>query len=389
MMDTMKKIVHIPDYAGALANDAGAALFPGHLDKQPRAYTVAFFGRWRRSFLVVLCIVFSIGHGPFTYAQDLHFSQFFNSPLTTNPANTGFLPDHDYRLGANYRQQWTSIPVPFKTMSVFGDAQVFRDRFESGWVGLGGVILHDVAGSGNLTSTKIYGSAAYHQMLGSTGLLSAGFNLGWANKRVDVTKFTYDNQWNGKFFDVGAPSGENFAATSINYLDVQVGLNYAWFPTDNIYLHGGASVQHINAPKESFFNDVPGYDNKIPRRYIAFADAVLKLNDQVIISPGAYFTTQARSREFTIGMHANYNLSGDGEQQVIGGLYYRGGDAFIPMIGYQWKSLMITFSFDATTSSLKNYNNAQGASEFALIHEGFYNVNNGSLRQTQCPVPRF
>jgi hypothetical protein len=36
------------------------------------------------------------------------------------------------------------------------DAQVFRNRIETGWMGLGGVILHDVAGSGNLTSTKVY-----------------------------------------------------------------------------------------------------------------------------------------------------------------------------------------------------------------------------------------
>lgn len=325
----------------------------------------------------------------FVGAQDLHFSQFFNSPLTTNPANTGFLPENDYRLGANYRQQWASLPAQFKTMSIFGDAQVFRDRFESGWVGLGGVILRDVAGSGNLTSTKVYGSAAYHQMLGSTGLLSVGFNLGWANKRVDVTKFTFDNQWNGKFFDAGAPSGENFAATSINYLDVQVGLNYAYFPTDNIYLHAGVSVHHVNAPKESFFNSAAGYDNAIARRYIAFADAVLKVNDRVIVSPGAYFTTQAKAKELTLGLHANYNLSGDGEKQVIGGLYYRGSDAVIPMIGFQWKSVRLMFSYDATTSSLKNYNNMRGASEFALLYNGYYNQYNQNLRQMQCPVPRF
>lgn len=323
------------------------------------------------------------------FAQDLHFSQFFNSPLTTNPANTGFLPENDYRLGANYRQQWASIPAQFQTMSIFGDAQVFRDRFESGWMGLGGVILRDVAGSGNLTSTKVYGSAAYHQMLGSTGLLSVGFNIGWANKRVDITKFTYDNQWNGKFFDAGAPSGENFAATSINYLDVQVGINYAYFPSDNVYLHAGASVQHVNSPKETFFNNTIGYDNSIARRYIAFADAVLKVNDRVIVSPGAYFTTQAKATELTLGLHANYNLTGDGEKQVIGGLYYRGNDAFIPMIGFQWKSVRLMFSYDATTSSLSNYNNMRGASEFALLYQGYYNPYNQSIRQTQCPVPRF
>src|ERR1700748_2889354 len=90
-------------------------------------------------------------------AQDLHFSQWFNSPLTTNPANTGFIPDADYRLGANYRNQWSNVmTVPYKTYSVWGDAQVFRNRIESGWMGLGGVILRDVAGTNQLTSTKVY-----------------------------------------------------------------------------------------------------------------------------------------------------------------------------------------------------------------------------------------
>ncbi len=41
--------------------------------------------------------------------QDLHFSQFMNSPLNTNPANTGFMPEGDYRLGINYRDQWSSV----------------------------------------------------------------------------------------------------------------------------------------------------------------------------------------------------------------------------------------------------------------------------------------
>src|SRR2546430_11006548 len=98
------------------------------------------------------------------FGQDLHFSQFFNSPLTANPANTGFIPDADYRIGANYRNQYSAVmTVPYKTMSIFGDAQVFRNRIDNGWVGLGGVILRDVAGSANLPSIKVYASPAYHQ----------------------------------------------------------------------------------------------------------------------------------------------------------------------------------------------------------------------------------
>ena len=70
----------------------------------------------------VFCILMFI---PFTSlkSQDLHFSQFFNSPLTTNPANTGFIPDADYRLGLHYRTQYSNImAVPYRTMSIFADA---------------------------------------------------------------------------------------------------------------------------------------------------------------------------------------------------------------------------------------------------------------------------
>src|SRR5215210_5483143 len=101
-----------------------------------------------------------------SYSQDLHFSQFMHSPLVTNPANTGFIPDGDYRLGVNYRNQWSSImSVPYNTMSAFGDVQLMQNRDNTGWLGMGAQILHDVAGSGNLTSTKIHGSVAYHQMI--------------------------------------------------------------------------------------------------------------------------------------------------------------------------------------------------------------------------------
>src|SRR6476661_3932392 len=90
-----------------------------------------------------ICFMFLV---PRALAQDLHFSQFMNSPLLTNPANTGFIPAADYRLGINYRNQWSSImTVPYKTMSAYGDIQMMRDRFENGWLGAGGAILKDVA----------------------------------------------------------------------------------------------------------------------------------------------------------------------------------------------------------------------------------------------------
>jgi len=320
-------------------------------------------------------------------AQDLHFSQWFNSPLITNPANTGFIPDADYRIGANYRNQWSSVmSEPYKTMSIWGDAQVLRNRIESGWLGLGGVILHDVAGSGNLTTTQVYGSVAYHQMLGYSSLLTAGFNVGWVNKRINSANLKFPDQFDGKFFDNELPTAVVLDQPNVNYFDMQVGMNYAYFPNQRTYLNAGVSVQHINNARESFFSTDPaGFDSRIPRRYIGFINASFKTDNMIIINPMAYYTRQAEASETVAGLNAQYNLSGDGDQQVIGGLYYRVGDAFIPMIGFIYRNIRLMFTYDVTTSSLSKYNGNRGAWEFSLIQEGMYTQFNGDRHQSLCP----
>ena len=319
-------------------------------------------------------------------AQDLHFSQFFNSPLTTNPANTGFIPDGDYRLGINYRDQWSSVmAIPYKTMSAFGDVQLMKDRFENGWIGAGGVIVRDVAGSGNLTSTKIYGSIAYHQLLGYSSLLSLGYNIGWANKQINVANLKFPDQFDGKFFDNKLPTSVSLDRNNISYLDMQVGMNYAYFPSPNIYVNTGFSVHHVNRPRESFFeSDITGVDNRVPMRYIGFLNGSFKLNDRVIINPNIYYTRQSTASEIVGGINAHYNLSGDGEYLLIAGAYYRHKEAVIPMIGLGYKDYTFSFTYDATISSLSTYNASRGAFEFSLIKQGV--ITPGGQKVTPCPT---
>ena len=330
---------------------------------------------------LILCATFIVR------SQDLHFSQFFNNPLLTNPANTGFIPDADYRLGASYRNQYSNImSVPYKTFSIYGDAQVFRNKIETGWLGLGGVVLRDVAGSGSLTSTKIYGSIAYHQMLGLSSLLTAGFNVGWANKRIDQSKLTFPDQFDGKFFDATLPTSVQIVNDNINYFDMQAGINYAYFPTENAFINAGYSIHHINQPKETFFADDGNGVNRVAMRHIAFLNGIFKVHPDVIINPNIYYTNQATSSELVLGLNGAYNLSGDGEKQLIGGLYYRYGDAVIPMIGLEINNIRFTFSYDVTMSSLKNFNHSLGAAEFNILRKGFYNEYFGNRDQFLCPV---
>jgi type IX secretion system PorP/SprF family membrane protein len=269
-------------------------------------------------------------------------------------------------------------------MSAFGDVQLLKNQHETGWMGAGAFVLRDVAGSGNLTSNKIYGALAYHQMIGYGSLVSLGFNVGYANKQINVANLKFPDQFDGKFFDNKLPTSVALQRNNIGYLDMQVGLNYAYFPTERVYLNTGFSVHHVNQPRESFFetNDVT---NKVPRRYIGFLNGSFMVNDQWIVNPNAYFTMQAKSSELVAGLSANYNLSGDGEYVLTGGLYYRHNESFIPMIGFGYKDYMFSFTYDATISDLRNYNNTRGAFEFSLIKQGIFEQYKGNRRETICP----
>jgi hypothetical protein len=99
----------------------------------------------------------------------------------------------------------------------------------------------------------------------------------------------------------------------------------------------------------------------------------------------AYYTNMARASEAVLGLNIQYNLQESGDQQLVGGLYYRAADAVIPMIGFIYKNLKLLFTYDVTTSSLGHYNGGYGAWEFALISQGFYSQYNGNRRQSLCP----
>jgi type IX secretion system PorP/SprF family membrane protein len=317
--------------------------------------------------------------------QGLNFSQYFNTPMLVNPANTGFNPDFDYRIGGNYRNQWASVGTPFRTMSLWGDTKLFGNRFENGWMGVGAALYSDRAGNGNLVATNGYASVAYHQMLGYNSLLSGGFSVGFINKRIDISKLNFDNQWNGQFFDISIPSNEPFLFSQTTFVDLQVGMNYAYFASDNFYFNLGVSAQHVNRPRESFLSPT-AVDARLNPRYTGFVNASIKFEDLWIVNPNIYVSKMGNAWETVLGFNANRNLSGDGEQQMILGLYYRHKDAVIPMVGYQVNDTQFTFNYDATVSNLGNINGYRGAYEISIIKSGIFSNSSNAVK---CPTVRF
>ena len=333
-------------------------------------------------FLPVLLAMLSVE----AWGQDLHFSQYYNAPMLVNPANTGFNPDFDFRAGVNYRNQWASVGSPYKTTSAWGDVKLLGNRIENGWIGLGGMLWKDQAGSGSLTGTTGMVSLAYHQMLGYNSLLSGGFSVGYTQKRIDVTKLTFDDQWNGIFFDANIPSFEPFTTNQVSYVDLQAGINYAYFASENFYFNTGVSVMHINTPRESFF-DASVSNNEISRRYNFFINASVKVVDTWILNPNIYVSMVGNSREILAGINANRDLGDNGARQLIMGVYYRNNDAIIPLFGYQINDLKMTFNYDATISTLSKSNLTRGAYEISIVKSGIFPSSQG--RQTRCPSVSF
>ncbi|MEO6357893.1 MAG: type IX secretion system membrane protein PorP/SprF, partial [Ferruginibacter sp.] len=69
---------------------------------------------------IILCCMFVLLSSLQVAGQDIHFSQFFETPLLRNPA-LGGLFSGDIRLQSVYRTQWQSVTVPYQTVSLNGE----------------------------------------------------------------------------------------------------------------------------------------------------------------------------------------------------------------------------------------------------------------------------
>jgi hypothetical protein len=59
------------------------------------------------------------------FAQDPHYSQFFASPLTLNPANTGNF-NGSLRVATNIRNQLSEFQNAYSTKTISLDAPIFQ-----------------------------------------------------------------------------------------------------------------------------------------------------------------------------------------------------------------------------------------------------------------------
>ena len=115
--------------------------------------------------LKLFVFVFLLSGSSNLMAQDIHFSQFYMSPLNLNPALTGVM-NCNTRMVANYRNQWASAlkAGAYNTYSASYDQKIPVGR--SDYFGIGGVLYGDVAGETRFGTTQGRLSLSYAKKMG-------------------------------------------------------------------------------------------------------------------------------------------------------------------------------------------------------------------------------
>ncbi|MFN8287318.1 MAG: PorP/SprF family type IX secretion system membrane protein [Chitinophagales bacterium] len=306
------------------------------------------------------------------FAQDIHFSQYYAAPITLNPALTANI-NGMFRVAANYRNQWFTIPVlnsvaPYQTYQVSFDMPILREKLGNDGFGFGGVFYGDKAGDGALTTYSGLASIAYHKAVDryGRGRVSLGIQAGVVSKRVNINNLVFESQLDNFGWNTALPNGEtNFQNKAILYPDVNIGALWTHAPTDLIRYYLGFSMNHLSRPKESFLQDDR---NRLNYRFNVNAGAEFFLNSDYSfsISPTFLFMLQSNAQQYNFGVGLNYYVTDD--VAVFGGGMYRVKDAAILNAGVEFYNTRIGLSYDINHSSLRAASKAQGALEISAVY---------------------
>lgn len=295
-------------------------------------------------------------------AQDLHFSQFFETPLLRNPALAGIF-EGDVRVQAVYRDQWNSVTTGYRTGSLSGEYKmpVFKGDDFVTW---GMQLFYDRAGSVSFTQAKILPALNYHKSISNekNTYLSLGFMGGWVQHSIDLSKVTTNSQYDGMGL------GENITDPTYSYLDGSVGMSLNSVMKnhpDNNYYVGGA-YHHFNRPRNSFYKNK---NIELNPKWVFSGGLKLGVNEYTYITLQGDHSKQGSFKETIFG--AMYGLKigaypDEPDYAIHFGTFIRWNDALIPVVKLDYSPFSVSVSYDANISKLKPSSHGRGGFEIAI-----------------------
>jgi type IX secretion system PorP/SprF family membrane protein len=311
------------------------------------------------------------------FAQDIHFSQMEFSPLTLNPALAG--ANSPLQGIINYRSQWNSVAVPFKTIAASIDARFNNGKRKKSGIIAGGInFFNDQSGDLQLTSTNVNLNLAYHLILDQRSTLGLGIYGGFGQRSINPNNGRWGSQYNGMIYDEMIDPGESFNTNSFSFMDAGSGLLYSYkrnngYMTQNnqLSINAGFAIYHLNRPNYSF---ISGVNEKLFQRYAAFVNAEIGIqNSRGSVLPGIYYQRQGASMELMYGLYYKY-VASEGSKitglvkpmALYFGVFNRFRDAMAAKFMFEFDQYSAGFAYDINVSSLSTVSNSRGGFELFL-----------------------
>ena len=306
-------------------------------------------------------------------AQDMHFSQFDHSPLSMNPAYTGLFAA-DWRATAGLRQQWFSVPVPYTTMVAGFDTRLMRESLKEDVFGVGFQMQYDKAGTTELSHLALMGSMAYAKRLAPSWFLLAGLQFGLGQRRVNTSRMTFDEQYQGDAFDPSiAPMDlANFQRSAVFFPDFGMGTGLRYQKSERTWLNMGLGLFHINQPKQTFL--ING-QQRLPMRFNVHLQGSAQLSETGDLLVSMMQQYQGPYTENLLGLGWRYHLNRTKglETALFAQSLYRwswttSSDALIVLLGLNYQNWQLGLSYDITISPFARANQRNGGFELSFIY---------------------
>ena len=314
-------------------------------------------------------------------AQDPHFSQFFSSPLTLNPAFTGKFFG-TFRVAGNYRNQWPTINNAFTTGTASIDFQVMPNKMATGdaW-GVGFMALNDNSSNGAVKFNYGSISTAYHKSLDEDGMhqIGLGIQATYANMLINTSSLNFEDQLTTAGFTGLTSEIFNSSTLKSSYVDLNAGLLYNGSTNNRNNFYFGVSMYHINRPKQSF----TGAEYLLKPRTNIHAGTYFPIGATTTLHLSGSQSFQAQVSQTIIGGAIELNATPDepNSTSIYVGAWMRLKDALIPYVGIEFNNIRIGASYDYNTSSLRTASINRGGIEVSLIYIRRPNTD----RPVNCP----
>ncbi len=304
----------------------------------------------------------------FATAQDIHFSQFYNTPVSLNPALVGSM-DSDIRINLNLRNQWSSIlrGDGYKTGNLTVDKKLNLKNGDAIGVGLNGII--DRAGALSFGTTQGLVSFSYHKNIGrdssSQHTISIGTELGVVQRRIDFTNARWPSQHNSEGgFDPTNP-GPFINDNDFFHGDINIGINWSTIISNTFSFSIGAAAHHINKPNVTFQDSGT---SSLNIRYAIHGQVDWGISSKMHITPRFRYQRQGPHNQLITGVEVGRDL---GKQILSVGGYIRSNNgvsgveasAFISTLSLKYDRLALGLSYDLQTNDLRQAGTAVGALE--------------------------